>query len=77
MELLPVPDVPETRKDDDLVVLVSKRIGFRPDDVVCVASIVVSKAEGQFADLDDFLAGPRVYELAARLAELTDDERDP
>ncbi|WP_058825875.1 coenzyme F420-0:L-glutamate ligase [Haloferax sp. Q22] len=77
MELFPVPDVPEIREGDDLAALVSERVDLRPDDVVCVASTVVSKAEGRFADLDDFPAGPRARELAARLAELTGDEKDP
>ncbi|ELZ65185.1 F420-0--gamma-glutamyl ligase [Haloferax prahovense DSM 18310] len=77
MELFPVPDVPEVREGDDLAALVSERVDLRPDDVVCVASTVVSKAEGRFADLDDFPAGPRARELAARLAELTGDEKDP
>ncbi|ELZ56667.1 MULTISPECIES: coenzyme F420-0:L-glutamate ligase [unclassified Haloferax] len=77
MELFPVSGVPEIREGDDLAALVSERVDLRPDDVVCVASTVVSKAEGRFADLDDFPAGPRARELAARLAELTGDEKDP
>ncbi|AFK19721.2 coenzyme F420-0:L-glutamate ligase [Haloferax mediterranei ATCC 33500] len=77
MELFPVPDVPEIREGDDLAALISERVDLRPGDVVCVASTVVSKAEGRFADLDDFPAGPRARELAARLSELTDDEKDP
>ncbi|KAB1187391.1 MULTISPECIES: coenzyme F420-0:L-glutamate ligase [Haloferax] len=77
MELFPVPDVPEIREGDDLAALVSERVDLRPDDVVCVASTVVSKAEGRFADLDDFPAGPRAREIAARLSELTGEEKDP
>ena len=77
MELFPVPDVPEIREGDDLAALVSERVDLRPDDVVCVASTVVSKAEGRFADLEAFPAGPRARELAARLSELTDEEKDP
>ncbi|KAB1198045.1 MULTISPECIES: coenzyme F420-0:L-glutamate ligase [Haloferax] len=77
MELFPVPDVPEIREGDDLAALVSERVDLRPDDVVCVASTVVSKAEGRFADLEAFPAGPRARELAARLSDLTGDEKDP
>lgn len=77
MELFAVPDVPEIREGDDLTHIISERVDLRPDDVVCVASTVVSKAEGRFADLDDFPAGPRARELAARLSELTDEEKDP
>ncbi|WP_416840262.1 coenzyme F420-0:L-glutamate ligase [Haloferax sp. DFSO52] len=77
MELFPVPDVPEIREGDDLAALVSERVDLRPNDVVCVASTVVSKAEGRFANLDDFPAGPRAREIAARLSELTGDDKDP
>ncbi|KTG30464.1 coenzyme F420-0:L-glutamate ligase [Haloferax profundi] len=77
MELFPVPDVPEIREGDDLAAVISERVDLRPDDVVCVASTVVSKAEGRFADLDDFPAGPRARELAARLSDVTGDEKDP
>jgi coenzyme F420-0:L-glutamate ligase/coenzyme F420-1:gamma-L-glutamate ligase len=77
MELFPVPDVPEIRDGDDLAALVSERVDLRPDDVVCVASTVVSKAEGRFADLEEFPAGPRARELATRLSELTGEEKDP
>ena len=77
MELFAVPDLPEVRPGDDLAELVAARADLRPDDVVCVASTVVSKAEGRTADLDDFPAGPRARELAADLTEATGSEVDP
>ncbi|MFC7202746.1 coenzyme F420-0:L-glutamate ligase [Haloferax namakaokahaiae] len=77
MKLFPVPDVPEIREGDDLAAIVSERVELRPGDVVCVASTVVSKAEGRLFDLSDFPAGPRARELAGRLSELTGDEKDP
>ena len=77
MELFAVPDLPEIREGDDLAALIRDRVDLRPDDVVCVASTVVSKAEGRAFDLDDFPAGPRAREVAARLAEISGDEKDP
>ncbi|WP_435123870.1 coenzyme F420-0:L-glutamate ligase [Halobaculum sp. D14] len=77
MELFAVPDLPEITAGDDIAALVSDRVDLRDDDVVCVASTVVSKAEGRAADLDDFPAGPRAREVAANLEAATGDEKDP
>ncbi|WP_227132582.1 coenzyme F420-0:L-glutamate ligase [Halorubellus salinus] len=77
MELLSVPDVPEVREGDDLAALVDARFDLAPDDVVVVASTVVSKVEGRVADLAEYPAGPRAREIADRLADLTGEEKDP
>jgi coenzyme F420-0:L-glutamate ligase/coenzyme F420-1:gamma-L-glutamate ligase len=77
MELFAVPDIPEVRPGDDLAELVEARVDLRPDDVVVVASTVVSKAEGRLASLDEFPAGPRAKEIAARLEDISGEEKDP
>jgi coenzyme F420-0:L-glutamate ligase/coenzyme F420-1:gamma-L-glutamate ligase len=77
MELFAVPDLPEVTPGDDLADLVGARVDLAPDDVVCVASTVVSKAEGRVRSLDDFPAGPRAREVAARLESATGEEKDP
>ena len=77
MELFAVPDLPEVEPGDDLAALISERVDLTPDDVVCVASTVVSKAEGRVASLDDFPAGPRANEIAARLESITGETKDP
>ena len=77
MELFAVSDVPEVRPGDDLAELLDARADLRPDDVVVVSSTVVSKAEGRLASLDEFPAGPRATEIAARLGDLSGDEKDP
>ena len=77
MELFAVPGLPEVRPGDDLGSLIRQRVDLRPDDVVCVASTVVSKAEGRLADLDEFPPGPRADEIAAHLEEVTGEEKDP
>jgi coenzyme F420-0:L-glutamate ligase/coenzyme F420-1:gamma-L-glutamate ligase len=77
MDLFAVPDLPEVREGDDVAALVRERADLREDDVVCVASTVVSKAEGRHADLSDFPAGPRAREIAATLEDATGEEKDP
>jgi coenzyme F420-0:L-glutamate ligase/coenzyme F420-1:gamma-L-glutamate ligase len=83
MELFSVPDLPEVRPGDDLAAMVEERMDLRgveaadPPDVLVVASTVVSKAEGRMADLSDFPAGPRASEIAARLEDISGDEKDP
>lgn len=77
MELFAVPGLPEVRPGDDLAAQIEERVDLRDDDVVCVASTVVSKAEGRLADLADFPAGPRADEIAQRLESISGDEKDP
>lgn len=77
MEAFAVDGVPEVREGDDLAAIVSERVDLQDGDVVCVASTVVSKAEGRAASLSDFPAGPRARELATRLEEISGDEKDP
>jgi len=77
MELFAVPDLPEVRPGDDLGALIRDRVDLREDDVVCVASTVVSKAEGRSADLASFPAGPRARELADTLADHDTAGPDP
>jgi coenzyme F420-0:L-glutamate ligase/coenzyme F420-1:gamma-L-glutamate ligase len=77
MELFAVPDVPEIEPGDDLATVIDRRVELRPDDVVVVASTVVSKAEGRAADLDAFPASPRAREIADRLASIADESKDP
>ena len=77
MELFAVPGLPEVRAGDDIAALIEAQVALEPDDVVLVASTIVSKAEGRSAALEDFPAGPRAREIASRLSELSGDEKDP
>ncbi|MFD1569158.1 coenzyme F420-0:L-glutamate ligase [Halorubrum laminariae] len=77
MELFAVPDLPEIREGDDIAAMIGERVDLRADDVVVVASTVVSKAEGRVFDLDDFPASPRAREVADHLSEIADEEKDP
>ena len=77
MEAFAVEGLPEVRPGDDLAEMIAGRVEVGPDDVVCVASTVVSKAEGQQAELSAFPAGERAEAIAARAAELAGESKDP
>jgi len=77
MDVVAVPGLPEVREGADLAGLIDERIALRPDDVVLVASTVVSKAEGRTADLSDFPASERAREIAANVERATGEEKDP
>ncbi|MFB6268508.1 MAG: coenzyme F420-0:L-glutamate ligase [Halobacterium sp.] len=77
MHAFAVPDLPEVRDGDSVADLVAERADLADGDVVCVASTIVSKAEGRAASLSAFPAGPRAREIAERLSEITGEEKDP
>jgi len=77
MEAFAVPGVPEIGPDDDLGTLIADACELEDDDVVLVASTVVSKAEGRAYGLDEFPAGPRAREIAERFETLTGEQKDP
>lgn len=77
MHAFAVPDLPEVRPGDDIASLLDERADLADGDVVCVASTIVSKAEGRTASLADFPAGPRAREIATRLSDSSGEEKDP
>jgi coenzyme F420-0:L-glutamate ligase/coenzyme F420-1:gamma-L-glutamate ligase len=77
MEVFAVDGLPEVRAGDDVAGMIDDRVELRPDDIVCVASTVVSKAAGRQADLTAFPAGERAEEIARRAGELAGEEKDP
>jgi len=77
MEVFAVEGLPEIGPGDDLAELLGERVELRPDDVVCIASTVVSKVEGRQADLADFPAGERARGIARRVGEVAGEEKDP
>jgi coenzyme F420-0:L-glutamate ligase/coenzyme F420-1:gamma-L-glutamate ligase len=77
MEVLAVEGLPEIRAGDDLAALVDDRVALEDGDVLCLASTVVSKAEGRTADLSAFSPSERATAIAARLESVTGDSKDP
>ena len=77
MEAFSVPGLPEIREGDDLAALLAERVDLEDGDVVCIASTVVSKAEGRKAELASFDPSERAESIAARLSDLTGEPKDP
>jgi len=77
METFAVEGLPEIREGDDLAGLVEERVDLEDGDVLCVASTVVSKAEGRKADFSAFPASKRAESIADRLESVTGDSKDP
>jgi len=77
MDVSAVEGLPEIRPGEDLAGLLGDRLSLTTEDVVCVASTVVSKAEGRQADLSAFPAGERAEEIARRISDLAGEQKDP
>jgi coenzyme F420-0:L-glutamate ligase/coenzyme F420-1:gamma-L-glutamate ligase len=77
MEAFAIEGLPEIRAGDDLATLIDERVDFEEGDVLCLASTVVSKAEGRKADLVDFPASTRAEAIAERLESVTGETKDP
>ena len=77
MEVFAVEGLPEIREGDDLAGLIADRVALRPDDVVCVASTVVSKAEGRTANLAEYSPSDRARAIAERVGAIAGEEKDP
>ncbi len=76
LTLTPLHRIPLIRHGDDLAdilltALRASRIGLRDDDILVLASKIVSKSEGRMVDLATVTPGERANELAAR------SEKDP
>lgn len=69
IEAVALEGLPEVRPGDDLAGLLAEGArragGLRPDDVLCVAHKVVSKAEGRVVSLADVMPGERAREWGA------------
>ncbi|MFB6197605.1 MAG: coenzyme F420-0:L-glutamate ligase [Halobacteriaceae archaeon] len=77
MEAFAVEGIPEVTEGDDIAELIEDSTNLREGDVICVASTIVSKTEGRAFAYEDFPAGPRAKEIAARLEEISGQEKDP
>jgi coenzyme F420-0:L-glutamate ligase/coenzyme F420-1:gamma-L-glutamate ligase len=77
MNVFAVDGLPEIRPGDDIPALIDEQVDIREDDVVCIASTIVSKAEGRQAELADFPPGDRAEQIARRIGDLADEEKDP
>ena len=77
MNVFAVEGLPEVEPGDDVAGLIEERVDLQPNDVVCVASTIVSKAAGRQADLDQYEAGERARTIADRIGEIAGERKDP
>lgn len=77
MRLRAVDGLPEIEAGDDIGSMLDDHDRPGGDDVVVVASTVVSKAEGRGRRLESFEAGDRAREIATRLGERAGEPKDP
>lgn len=77
MEAIAVSGLPEVTEADQLADLILTHADITDGDILCIASSIVSKAEGRRASLDDFPPGPRATEIASRLSAISGDQKDP
>lgn len=76
MRLRAVEGLPEVTADDDIAALLGA-IDPPADDIVIIASTIVSKAEDRGRTLDAFEASDRAVDLAASLDRHDGGDRDP
>ncbi len=77
MELFPVPDIPEVRPGDDIASLIDERVSLEPDELLVVASTIVSKAEDRRVSLEAYQPGERAQAIASRIGEIVGEKKDP
>lgn len=77
MQVRGITGLPEIAPGDDIASEITARDSLEDGDIVCVASTIVSKAEGRIARLADYPAGPRAREIATRIGALTGEKKDP
>jgi len=71
MQIRPVEGLSEVRPGDDLAASIAAEADLEAD-VLCVASTVVAKATGRYADLADYDPSDRAHSIADRI-----DRADP
>ncbi len=77
MNVRTVEGLGEIHPGESLGAVLSQEAEIAEDDVVCVASTIVSKAENRFIDLESVTAGERAQAIADRLATIADEPKDP
>jgi coenzyme F420-0:L-glutamate ligase/coenzyme F420-1:gamma-L-glutamate ligase len=77
MQVDAVAGLPTISAGDDLAGIITDQVRLPSDAVVCIASTVVSKAEGRTRSLDAYEPSDRAEAIAARLAAVTDRPKDP
>ena len=76
MHIFAVPDLPEFQPGEDIAAAIEDRTEIKDDDVVLIASTIVSKVEDRRADLSTFEPGERATKISKRLESIHGEEVD-
>ncbi len=77
MRIRTVEGIPEIQAGDDIASILDSLDSPGADDVVVIASTIVSKAEGRSRRLEEFTPSERANDIARRLCERSGEEKDP
>ncbi|MDO9516739.1 MAG: coenzyme F420-0:L-glutamate ligase [Methanosarcinaceae archaeon] len=69
LEAFTVDNIPLIKKGDDLAAMICKNTGIQDNDIVVIASTIVSKSEGRTFVLDDITPMQRALEIARKNGE--------
>ncbi|MEZ5334679.1 MAG: coenzyme F420-0:L-glutamate ligase [Methanolobus sp.] len=66
MQAFTVEDIPLIKEGDDIASLICERTGIEDNDIIVIASTIVSKAEGRMFRVEDITAGEEAIRIAKR-----------
>lgn len=69
LEAFTVDNIPLIKKGDDLVAMICENTEIRDNDIVVIASTIVSKSEGRTFTLDDIIPSQRALNIARKNGE--------
>jgi coenzyme F420-0:L-glutamate ligase/coenzyme F420-1:gamma-L-glutamate ligase len=77
MEITTLQDLPEFQPGDDIAGHIESRTELGPEDVVLIASTIVSKVEQRHANLTEFSPSKRAKNIGAQIESHAEKEIDP
>lgn len=69
LEAFTVDNIPLIKKGDDLAAMICENAKIRDNDIVVIASTIVSKSEGRTFTLDDIIPSQRALNIACKNGE--------
>ena len=76
MELFAVKGIPEIKPGDNIPYHIEKNIDLIDDDIILIASTIVSKSEGRAKNLSDFTPSERAESMAKSFESLANKPKD-
>lgn len=69
LEAFTVDNIPLIKKGDDLAAMICENTEIRDNDIVVIASTIVSKSEGRIFTLDDIIPSQRAFNITRKNGE--------